>query len=112
MNILNDPAKLEKYSGHNRDCSRGTVWIATGPGAWDWKYRHPRQLTIVFPFGDNPNSYYWGFLCGHEPLLILPPVANSPEERQALALAMARDGLLAVLAVGGSGYMKYFREAA
>ena len=110
--ILNCPGLLQQYSGHNQDCSRGTVWIATGPGAWDWKYRHHRKLTVVMPFGADPNSYHWGFIVGHEPPLILPPIADFPEEREALAMAMVRDGLLSVLTMGHSGFMKFYREAA
>jgi len=99
--ILADPKQLETYAG----CSpcRATIWVANGAGAWDWKNSHPSKLTICLPFGDNPANYYWGFLAGHEPVLILPPAADCPHQRDSIIAAMARDGVLKVLALGGIG---------
>jgi hypothetical protein len=108
--ILNNPSELNSFACCH--AHRGSVWVATGPGAWDWKYRHPHLLVIVMPDGDSPNSYDWGFLCGHEPPLILPPVSNDQEKCIELAAAMMRDGVLSVLAVHKSRSMKYLREAA
>ena len=108
--ILANPTELKQYA-----CClayRGSVWVATGPGAWDWKYRHPHLLTIVLPYGENPHSYSWGFLRGHEPPLILPPVADDVELCTELAAAMMRDGVLSVLAVGIPRGMRYLKEAA
>ena len=107
--ILSNPNELKQYACCH--AHRGSVWVATGPGAWDWKYRHPHLLTIVLPFGDNPHSYSWGFLHGHEPPLILPPVADDLEMCTELAAAMMREGVLAVLAVGGPRSMRFLKEA-
>ena len=95
--ILKNPQELKSYACCH--AHRGSIWIATGPGAWDWKYRHPHLLTIVMPYGESPHTYYWGFLHGHEPPLVLPPVSNEPEACADLAAAMIRDGVLSVLAV-------------
>ncbi len=94
--ILNTPSELNCFACCH--ATRGSVWVATGPGAWDWKYRHPHLLTIVMPDGDDPRSYYWGFLHGHEPPLILPPMADDFEACLFLARAMLRDGCDSVLA--------------
>lgn len=108
--ILQRPQELKRHSGCTQD--RATIWVATGSGAWDWRYRHPRHLTVVMPFGSDPWSYYWGWMRGHEPPLILPPVADDHAACQELAAAMIKDGVLALLALGDSRNMKYFREAA
>ena len=108
--ILNHPSDLNYFACCH--ANRGSVWVATGPGAWDWKFRHEHLLTIVLPDGDNPNSYYWGFLRGHEPPLILPPVSYDQEMCVELATAMMRDGVLSVLAVRKPRSMRFLREAA
>ena len=108
--ILKTPKELRKFSG----CTgkRGSVWIATGPGAWDWKYRHPHLLAIVMPDGESPFSFYWGFLNGHEPPLVLPPVSYDEEKCADLAAAMMRDGVLSVLSVRDPKSVRYLKEAA
>ena len=108
--ILKNPQELKSYAGCH--AHRGSIWIATCPGAWDWKFRHPHLLTVVMPYGESPQSYSWGFLHGHEPPLILPPVADDPELCTELAAAMLRDGVLSVLSVGGPKSVRYLREAA
>ncbi len=110
--IFNDAANLKNYSGHNRDCTRGTVWIATGLEAWDWHNSHPLHLSVVLPPGDGPDTYYWGFLHGHEPPLILPPLADDRDASAVIAAAMLRDGITSVLAVGNSNTMRYVSDKA
>ena len=108
--VLQCPQELKRYSG----CTphRATIWVATGSGAWDWRYRHPKHLTVIMPFGSDPWSYFWGFIRGHEPPLILPPVSEDDTACQELAAAMLKDGVLALLALRDSRCRRYVREAA
>ena len=96
--ILKTPSELRQFSGCRG--KRGSVWIATGPNAWTWRNDHPLHLCLVMPYGEDPFSFRWNFLKGHEPPLILPPIADDPEMRAPLAAAMLRDGVLSVLACG------------
>ena len=96
--ILNNPAQLKRYSGTSRDGQRGTVWIATGPDAWDWHEDHPRHLSVVLPHDSDAAGFRWGFLRGHEPVLLIGEDAKDPELRNSIAAALMRDGVKRVLA--------------
>jgi hypothetical protein len=94
--ILRDPARLAGFVGCT--AHRASVWIATGPDAWDWQRAHPRHLVVVLPDGDDPASYSWNFLAGHEPVLVIGPAAADPDSRRRIAAALMRDGCSRVLA--------------
>ena len=96
--ILKTPHELQTYSGCNAD--QATVWIATGPHAWDWAEDHPRHIVLVLPEGTDPHTLRWGFLAGHEPILLLPPASEDMATRREVAHAILHDGVGAVLALG------------
>ena len=100
--ILNTPNELKTYSGCTPN--RATVYIANGPGGWDWRFWRPRHLSIVLPYGADPFSYQWGFLHGHEPPLVVPPVAADPDTCAEVAAAILHDGVMSVVAFGGVRY--------
>jgi len=93
---LQNPEELQRYSGCNR--TFGTVWIATGPAAWDWQEAHPKHLTLVLPVDESPAAYRFDFLRGHEPILIIGDACKGPVQRRAIAAALFRDGVQRVLA--------------
>jgi len=94
--ILQDPSQLQRYSGCNQQF--GTVWIATGPDAWEWQKAHPKHLTLVLPDGENPCNFCWSFLQGHEPILITGEASQHPAQRRQIAAALFRDGIERALA--------------
>ena len=94
--ILANPAELKRYSGCH--AHRGSIWIATGPGAWEWRQDHPMQLVVVLPYDEDPAEFKWSFIHGHEPALLIGPDSENEEKRRRIARAMFRDGVTAVLA--------------
>jgi len=93
---LQQPERLVRFAGCTRD--RASVWLATGPDAWDWKKAHPKHLTLVLPFDANPDDLRWDFLRGHEPVLLIGSDEKDTVRRREIAAAMFRDGIQKVLA--------------
>jgi hypothetical protein len=94
--IMRDPRRLSNYSGCT--ATRATVWVVTGRDAWDWVARTPYHLAVVLPPGDDPAAYRWGWLRGHDPLLLVGADADDADRRRTIAAALFRDGVGRVLA--------------
>jgi len=94
--ILQQPAAMAKFSGCS--CERASVWILTGPQAWNTAASRPRHLCVVLPDGSSPHNFSWGFLRGHEPIIIEGVASSDADLRRMIASALMRDGVTRVLA--------------
>jgi hypothetical protein len=94
--ILRDSRRLATFSGCTSH--RATIWLLTGPDAWGIAKARPRHLSLVLPEFDDPAAYSWGFLRGHEPVLIDGHAIDDTVRRRQIAAAMFRDGVKRVLA--------------
>ena len=108
---LSKPATWPQYAGTSPDGAAVTVWVALGPGAWDWAQDGADAfLLTILPPGADPASYDWRCLAGHDPVILqrCGPVQES--DIHALADALLRDGVQRVL--DGAMGIRYRREAA
>lgn len=94
--ILEDPTRLRTYACCTP--ARASIWIATGPHAWDWQREHPRHLAAVLPDGMDPGACDWRWLVGHEPALLIGDAARDTHRRRQIAACLFRDGVKKLLA--------------
>jgi hypothetical protein len=99
IEILQSPERLRSCSGCTE--KQASIWIATGFDAWDWRHERPQHLAVVLPAGEDPADLDWSFIHGHEPALLIGSDSTDTQNRQAIACAMFRDGVTAVLAPDG-----------
>lgn len=102
ISILGNPALLRRYSGCTG--TRATILITDD---WDWIGLHPHHLGIVMPVDDAPDAFVWGFLRGHEPILLEQHLADNRQLAGLVATALIRDGVGSVLAMGNENQTRY-----
>lgn len=106
---LGRPRLLKTKSGSNMNGTRATVWILTGPVAWEMRDTMRNHLTIVLDHDADPAQYWWGFLADHCPVLVWG-VQNQQTDR--LVAALFRDGCISAQ-VGDEGFPPpalYYKE--
>lgn len=91
---LRDPARFPRYVGTSADGRNPTLWLACGPGAWDWAKRNQgKRLLTIAPPGENPAVYDWHLLRNHDPIFVVALGKVSQHEIRALIAAIMHDGV-------------------
>lgn len=103
--ILRDRGRWRNFAGHSPDGRRIQLWVAAGGDAWQWAVAHGKDYAMLLaPPEQDPASFVWSVLAGHDPVIIVPCGAFSTAEARALATAILRDGTRRVLVWGRSEY--------
>ncbi len=107
--LLANQDRWGRYAGSTQDAV--TVWVATGPNAWDqakrWAAETPPRLFLLCPPGEDPTAFDWSILSDHPPVLISAAGPTPRADIEALAAAILRDGCKRVLAMVDGRIVRY-----
>ncbi len=107
---LADRANWPRWAGTSPDGNHVSIWIACGPGAWQWARAHiDHRLLLVAPLGEDPARYNWRMLRGHDPVTLLSCGAITADDVLAVVRAMMACGVDRVMHGGAHKITRYRR---
>ena len=110
---LRAPASFKNYAGTSADGKAPTIWIACGPGAWDWVRRNQgKRIVTLAPPGEDPTVYDWRALRDHDPVFVVALGKISQDEIRTLIAAIMRDGVKRAVVGANNSVTVYRRKEA
>lgn len=103
--------KLPPYAArlpldHTKVCS---IFVSAGASAWSrgraWATEAGRRPFFVVPPNEDPTTFRWDFVKGHEAIILWDSLPKPALDQIAIALALG--GAIRVVAVGGGRIMRY-----
>ena len=95
---------------------RGTIWVVVGSGAWafarDRVDEHHLGVFTLLPPGEDPATFDWRLLAGHDPILLVQAGAIDGDQVRQLAHAILMDGTERILTEDGGRYVREVTRAA
>lgn len=108
--MLADRSRWSSYVGTSPNGRHLTLWLLAGIEAWKQAkaWQHAPRLFLLAPIDNDPLTFDWSLLAGHDPVLLMPCGDLFHSTEIALVYAVMRDGTERVLRSGTP--RRYVRE--
>ncbi len=92
-----DPTARRQALGTSRDNAAVTLFVFTGPQAWDAVLKCPARLALADDPTRDPAVIDWSAVRGHGPVLLVRAGKTDGARVERLILALLRDGAASVI---------------
>ena len=112
IQILSSPSDYSHYAGTSANGKFLTFWVLIGEDAW-YKanaLKKTQNLFILIPLEENPGSFAFDFLVGHDPILLLQCGGVDKQTIKSTVVSLMRDGVCRILFLGKNKNIRFLRE--
>jgi len=112
IEILRSASNYPRYFGTSADGAHLTLWVLIGKDAWCKanSFINTHKVFIVIPYEENPKSFTYNYLVGHDPVLLLQCGDVDKHTIETAVISLMRDGVQRILFLGKKKNIRFLRE--